>query len=166
MGQRLRIINNYRDYAAKCIHPCNMRKKVHFLRCTDTVANITEIHLLVDSSWRGMGRQEGVKPPPWNWTASFNFYFPLKLHFNVCITLFVQKININKINKKNKIVPLNLSANRYHWREVGSIPSPFSIDSDFIPEEIIIGRVMSIEGTQCWMSNNIQSSSLWAKCYY
>lgn len=163
MGQRLRIINNYRDYAVKCTHLCNMRKEMHFLRGTDTVVNITETCLLVDSSWRGMGRQEGVKPPPWKWAASFNFYFPLKLHFNVCITLFVQKINIRI---ENKISPLNLNANRYHWRKVGSLPSPFSINSDFIPEEIIIGRVMSIECTQCWMSNNIQSSSLWPKYYY
>lgn len=43
--------------------------------------------------------------------ASFHVYFPLKLSFNVSITLFFQKINIG-IEKKTG--PLNLSANRYH----------------------------------------------------
>lgn len=78
--------------------------------------------------------------------ASFHVCFPLKLSFNVSITLFFQKINIGieKKNRSPKSECQQISSGKF-----GSVLSPFSTNSDFIPEEIIIGKIMFVECTQC-----------------
>lgn len=99
-GQWLRVINNYRDYAVKCTHPDNMWKEMDFRSGGDPLADITGIHLPVGSGWRGTGRRQGVKAPPWGCAVPFNFYFPLKWSFNASRTLLFQKINI-RVEEKN-----------------------------------------------------------------
>lgn len=66
--------------------------------------------------------------------AFFNFYFILKLSFNVFITLSFQKITIGVEKKSSRLISRD---SRYRLRKFGLIANPVSTNSYFIPEVII-----------------------------